>query len=138
MLPTNTIFGVQIDLDKLNIVSKSIEQYQTEKIEKLNKIKELENQYLQEQQNIQNEKLLNADKYGKQIAEIKEDIKVTQYAIELAEKKERKLLIELEEWKTKAAKETDASLQTIREKITMIEEEIAILKKRRTNNRSRI
>jgi hypothetical protein len=97
-------------------VSKSIEQYQTEKIEKLNKIKELENLFLQEQQNIQNEKLLNADKYGKQIAEIKEDIKVTQYAIELAEKKERKLLIELEEWKTKAAKETDASLQSIREK----------------------
>ncbi len=127
----HTIFGVQIDLDKLNIVSKSIEQYQTEKIEKLNQIKELENQYLQEQQNLQNQKLLNADKYGKQIAEIKEDIKVTQYAIELAEKKERKLLIELEEWKTKAAKETDASLQNIREKITMIEEEIAILKKRK-------
>lgn len=127
----NTIFGVQIDLDKLQIVSKSIEQYQTEKIEKLNKIKELENLFLQEQQNIQNEKLLNADKYGKQIAEIKEDIKVTQYAIELAEKKERKLLIELEEWKTKAAKETDASLQSIREKIAMIEEELSILRKRK-------
>ncbi len=127
----NTIFGVKIDLNKLNIVSKSIEQYQTEKIEKLKKIKELETQYIQEQQNIQNEKLLNADKYGKQIAEIKEDIKVTQYTIELAEKKERKLLIELEEWKTKAAKETDTSLQSIREKITMIEEELAILKKRK-------
>ncbi|GAB4451674.1 MAG: ATP-binding protein [Bacteroidia bacterium] len=127
----NTIFGVQVDLDKLQIVSKSIEQYQTEKINKLNQIKELENQYLQEQQNIQNEKLLNADKYGKQIAEIKEDIKVTQYAIELAEKKERKLLIELEEWKSKAAKETDASLHNIREKIAMIEEELSILKKRK-------
>lgn len=127
----NTIFGVQIDLEQLSIVSKSIEQYQTEKIEKINKIKKLENQFLQEQQNLQNEKILNADKYGKQIAEIKEDIKVTQYAIELAEKKERKLLIELEEWKTKAAKETDTSLQNIREKIAMIEEELSILKKRK-------
>jgi len=126
-----TIFGVKIDLDKLSIVSKSIEQYQTEKIQKLNAIKELENQYIQEQQNLQNEKLLNADKYGKQIAELKEDSKVTQYAIELAEQKARKLIIELEELKTKAAKETDASLQSIREKIAMIEEEIAILKKRR-------
>lgn len=127
----NTIFGVQIDLDKLNIISKSIEQYQMEKIEKLNKIKELETQLIQQQQNLQNEKLLHADRYGKQIAELKEDIKVTQYAIELAEKKEKKLIIELEEWKTKAAKETDTSLQSIREKIAMVEEELAILKKRK-------
>lgn len=127
----NTIFGIQINLDKLNILSKSIEQYQTEKIEKHNQIKQLENLLLQEQQNIQNEKLANADKYGKQIAEIKEDIKVIQYAIELAEKKERKLLIELEEWKTKAAKETDNTLKSIREKIAMIEEELNILNKRK-------
>ncbi len=127
----NTIFGIQIDLNQLQIVSKSIEQYQTEKIQKLNEIKNLENQFLQEQQKLQNEKLLNADKYGKQIAEIKEDIKVILYAIELAEKKEKKRLIELEEWKSKAAKETDTSLQFIREKIVIIEEELAILKKRK-------
>ncbi len=127
----NTIFGVQIDLEKLPPISKSIEQYQTEKLEKLNKIKELEETYIQEQQNIQNEKLLNADKYGKQIAEIKEDIKVIQYAIELAEKKERKLIVELEEWKTKNAKEVDNSLKSVREKIAMVEDELAILNKRK-------
>lgn len=127
----DTIFGIKIDLEKLNILSKSIEQYQTEKIQKLNEIKELESEFAEAQQNIQNEKLLNADKYGKQIAEIKEEIKVIQYAIEIAEKKERKLIIELEEWKTKAAKETDTSLQSIREKIAMIEEELNILNKRK-------
>ncbi len=134
----STIFGVKINTDTLQIVSKSIEQYQTDKSVKLNEIKELEDNFLKEQQNIHNEKIILADKYGKQISEIKEDIKVLLYSIELAEKKERKQLIELEEWKSKGAQESDSSVKTIREKIVMIDEELAILNKRKRMTESEI
>ncbi len=42
--------------------------------------------------------MLAADKFGKQLGEMKEDVKVLSYSLELADKREQKLGHELEDW----------------------------------------
>jgi len=77
------------------------------------------------------EKMLAADKYGKQLGELKEDLKVLTYSLELAEKREKKLILELEDWKQRASTEIEQSLSGNRQKLNIIEEELSILNKRK-------
>lgn len=77
------------------------------------------------------EKLLLADRFGKQIGELKEDVKILSYSLELAEKREKKLLTELEEWKTKAGTEVEDTMKSIKQKQNIVEEELAILQKKK-------
>jgi chromosome segregation ATPase len=79
------------------------------------------------------EKMLAADKYGKQLGELKEDLKVLTYSLELAEKREKKLILELEDWKQRASTEIEESLSGNRQKLNIIEEELAILNKKKNN-----
>ena len=67
------------------------------------------------------EKMLAADKFGKQLGELKEDLKVLTYSLELAEKREKKLILELEDWKQRASKEVEESLTGNKQKVNLID-----------------
>ncbi|MBS1653018.1 MAG: ATP-binding protein [Bacteroidetes bacterium] len=128
---SNTLYGISLQLDNVEVVSKSIEEYQFEKNERLASIKDLEETLNQFQISNNDEKLLAADKYGKQLGELKEDVKVLSYSLELAEKREQKLQLELDEWKQKASEEIEQSLIGNKQRINILEEELAILNKKK-------
>ena len=128
-----SMYGISLKLDDVNIVSKTIEVYQFEKNEKLAIIRDLEESLNQFQGTNTEEKMLAADKFGKQLGELKEDLKVLTYSLELAEKREKKLILELEDWKQRASKEVEESLTGNKQKVNIIEEELAILNKKKNN-----
>jgi hypothetical protein len=130
---TDTLYGVSLNLQNVSIFSKSLEEYQGNKNELLAQIKELEDALTQFQASNNDEKLLAADRYGKQLGELKEDVKVLTYSLELAEKRERKLIVELDDWKQKAGSEVETSLTGNRQKANLVEEELAILNKKKNN-----
>lgn len=127
----NSLYGVSLKLDSVNIVSKSLEEYQGVKNELLAQIRELEDSLNQFQVSNNEEKMLAADRYGKQLGELKEDVKVLTYSLELAEKREKKLMLELDDWKQKANEEVETSLSGNRNKFNLVEEELNILNKRK-------
>jgi hypothetical protein len=126
-----TLYGIQLELGQVEVVSKSIEEYQHEKNERLAQIKDLEESLNQFQVANNEEKMLAADRYGKQLGEYKEDVKVLSYSLELAEKREQKLIEELEEWKQRAGTEIETSLSGNRQKLNLIEEELSVLNKKK-------
>lgn len=128
-----SLYGIQLNLESVDVVSKSIEEYQFEKNERLAQIRDLEESLNQFQINNNEEKVLAADKYGKQLGELKEEVKVLAYSLELAEKREQKLIEELEEWKQRAGVEIETSLSGNRQKLNLIEEELSILNKKKNN-----
>ena len=75
--------------------------------------------------------MIAADKYGKQLGELKEDVKVLSYSLELADKREKKLSEEFEDWKLRAGKEIEESLSGNRQRLNIIEEELNILNKKK-------
>ena len=108
-----------------------MELYQYDKNERLQAIKGIEEALNQFQQNNTHEKMALADKYGKQLSELKEDIKVLSYSLELAEQKEQKLNLELEEWNTRARQETEQSLSGNRQRYNILEEELQLLTRKK-------
>lgn len=126
-----SLYGVSLKLDDVQVVSKSIEEYQFEKNERLAIIRDLEESLNQFQVSTNEEKMLAADKFGKQLGELKEDIKVLSYSLELAEKREKKLILELEDWKQRANTEIEEALTGNRQKLVIVEEELAVLNKRK-------
>jgi hypothetical protein len=60
-------------------------------------------------------------------------VKVLTYSLELAEKREKKLIVELDDWNQKASSEVETSLSGNRSKANLIEEELAILNKKKNN-----
>ena len=128
-----SLFGIKLKLDDVQVVSKSIEGYQFEKNERQAIIRDLEESLNQFQVGNNEEKMLAADKFGKQLGELKEDLKVLDYSLELADKRERKLILELEDWRQRAGKEVEESLTGNKQKINIIEEELAILNKKKNN-----
>lgn len=126
-----TLYGIHLELGQVEVVSKSIEEYQHEKNERLAQIKDLEESLNQFQVSNNEEKMLAADRFGKQLGELKEDVKVLAYSLELAEKREQKLIEELEEWKQKAGTEIESSLSGNRQKLNLIEEELSVLNKKK-------
>jgi hypothetical protein len=127
----NTLYGISLNLEQVEVVSKSIEDYQFEKNERLSQIRDLEESLNHFQAANTEEKMLAADKYGKQLGELKEDLKVLAYSLELADKREAKLVSELEDWRTKAGTEVEQSLTGNRQRLNIIEEELAILNKKK-------
>jgi hypothetical protein len=127
----NTLYGISLNLENVEVISKSIEEYQFEKNERLALIRDLEESLNQFQIANTEEKMLAADKFGKQLGELKEDLKVLTYSLELADKREQKLVIELEDWRSKAGSEVEESLTGNRQRLNLIEEELAILTKRK-------
>jgi hypothetical protein len=128
---TDTLYGISLELGHVSSASKSIEVYQAEKNVLLAAIKEIEEGLTQYQNANSEEKMLMADRFGKQIGELKEDVKVLVYSLELAEKRETKLVGELEEWNTKANSEVETTLTGNRQKQNLLEEELSILSKRK-------
>lgn len=128
-----SLYGINLNLDNVDVVSKSIEEYQFEKNERLAHIRDLEESLNQFQTANNEEKMLAADKFGKQLGELKEEVKVLAYSLELAEKRERKLIEELEEWKQKAGSEIETSLSGNRQKLALVEEELALLNKKKNH-----
>jgi hypothetical protein len=129
----NTLYGISLNLETVEVVSKSIEEYQFEKNERLAQIRDLEDALNAFQTANNEEKMLAADKYGKQLGEMKEDVKVLSYSLELADKREQKLSSELEEWRNKAGIEVEQSLTGNRQRLNLIEEELSILNKKKNN-----
>ncbi len=129
----NTLYGISLNLDNVEVISKSIEEYQFEKNERLAHIRDLEEGLTKYQATNNEEKMLAADKFGKQLGEFKEDLKVLTYSLELADKREQKLQIELEDWKMKAGGEVEESLTSNRQRLNLIEEELAVLTKKKNN-----
>jgi hypothetical protein len=127
-----SLYGVQLNLDTVGIHSKSIEEYQNEKNIRLASIRELDESINQLQVTNNEEKMLISDRFGKQIGELKEDVKVLTYSIELAEKREKKLTSELEEWKMKAGSEIEESIKGNKQKQNLVEEELTLLQKRKS------
>ena len=127
----DTLYGLSLNLDNVEVVSKSIEEYQFEKNERLAQIRDLEEALNQFQVANNEEKMLAADKFGKQLGEMKEDVKVLSYSLELAEKRERKLVDELEDWNSRASKEVEQSMSGNRQRLNIIEEELSILNKKK-------
>jgi hypothetical protein len=128
-----TLYGIHLELGQVEVVSKSIEEYQHEKTERLTMIRDLEDSLNQFQVSNNEEKMLAADRYGKQLGELKEDVKVLAYSLELADKREQKLIEELEEWKQKAGVEIEQSLSGNRAKFNLIEEELSVLNKKKNS-----
>ena len=128
-----SMYGISLKLDDVSVVSKTIEVYQFEKNERLAIIRDLEESLNQFQGTNTEEKMLAADKFGKQLGELKEDLKVLTYSLELAEKREKKLILELEDWKQRASKEVEESLTGNKQKVNLLEEEISILNKKKNN-----
>lgn len=128
---TDTIYGIKIKTTELSSSSKTLELYQYDKNERLQAIKGIEEALNQFQQNNTHEKMALADKYGKQLSELKEDIKVLSYSLELAEQKEQKLNLELEEWNTRARQETEQSLSGNRQRYNILEEELQLLTRKK-------
>lgn len=128
-----SLYGINLNLDNVDVVSKSIEEYQFEKNERLAHIRDLEESLNQFQTANNEEKMLAADKFGKQLGELKEEVKVLAYSLELAEKRERKLIEELEEWKQKAGSEIETSLSGNRQKLALVEEELGLLNKKKNH-----
>ena len=126
-----TLYGISLNLEKVDVVSKSIEDYQFEKNERLALIRNLEESLNQFQTSNNEEKMLAADKFGKQLGELKEDLKVLAYSLELADKREQKLVGELEDWRSKAGVEIEQTLTGNRQRLNIIEEELAILNKKK-------
>ncbi len=129
----DTLYGISLNLENVEVVSKSIEEYQFEKNERLAQIRDLEESLNQFQTSNNEEKMLAADKFGKQLGEWKEDLKVLTYSLELAEKREQKLIVELEDWRIKAGGEVEESLTGNRQRLNIIEEELSILNKKKNN-----
>jgi hypothetical protein len=128
-----SLYGVTLKLDDVQVVSKTIEEYQFEKNERNAIIRDLEESLNQFQTSNNEEKMLAADKFGKQLGELKEDLKVLNYSLELADKREKKLILEIEDWKQRASTEIEQSLSGNKQKINIIEEELAILNKKKNN-----
>lgn len=128
-----SLYGISLKLDDVNVVSKTIEEYQFEKNERLALIRDLEESLNQFQVANNEEKMLAADKFGKQLGELKEDLKVLNYSLELADKREKKLVLELEDWKQRASSEVEESLTGNKQKVNIVEEELAVLNKRKNN-----
>ena len=128
-----SLYGVTLKLDDVKVVSKTIEEYQFEKNERNAIIRDLEESLNQFQTSNNEEKMLAADKFGKQLGELKEDLKVLNYSLELADKREKKLILEIEDWKQRASTEIEQSLSGNKLKINIIEEELAILNKKKNN-----
>jgi hypothetical protein len=126
-----TLYGLSLNLQNVEVVSKSIEEYQFEKNEKLARIRDLEEALNQFQVANNEEKMLAADKFGKQLGELKEDVKVLSYSLELADKREKKLTAELEDWVSRAGKEIEENLSGNRQRLNIIEEELSILNKKK-------
>lgn len=128
---SKTLYGIHLELGQVEVVSKSIEEYQHEKNERLTQIRDLEDSLNQFQITNGEEKMLAADRYGKQLGELKEDVKVLSYSLELADKREQKLTEELDEWKQRAGTEIESSLSGNRQKLSLIEEELSVLNKKK-------
>ncbi len=126
-----SLYGVKLTLDHVEPTSKSLQEYQFVKNELLTKIKNIEETIKIFQSKNTDEKLLATDKFGKQIGELKEEVKVLTYALELAENKEKKINIELEDWKQQAQKNVELSLTSNRQKINIVEEELSIIEKKK-------
>lgn len=129
----DTLYGISLNLETVEVVSKSIEEYQFEKNERLAQIRDLEESLNQFQIANNEEKMLAADKFGKQLGELKEEVKVLAYSLELADKREHKLAQELEDWNSRAGKEVEESLTGNRQRLNIVEEELAILNKKKNN-----
>lgn len=129
----DTLYGISLNLETVEVVSKSIEEYQFEKNERLAAIRDLEESLNAFQTANNEEKMLAADKFGKQLGEMKEDVKVLTYSLELADKREHKLGSELEEWRHKAGVEVEQSLTGNRQRLNIIEEELTLLNKKKNN-----
>jgi hypothetical protein len=128
-----TLYGVSLNLEHVEVISKSIEEYQFEKNERLALIRDLEEAMGAFQTANNEEKMLAADKFGKQLGEMKEDVKVLTYSLDLADKREKKLMIELEDWQMKAGNEVEQSLSGNRQRLNIVEEELTLLNKRKHN-----
>lgn len=127
----DTLYGVSLELGNVGISSKSIGEYQSEKNAILAEIRTMEESLNQFQVANNEEKMLIADRFGKQIGEMKEELKVLNYSLELAEKREKKLMNELEDWKEKSGKEIESGLSGNRQKLNLVEEELSLLNKKK-------
>ena len=127
----NTLYGISLNLEPVEGVWKSIEEYRFEKNSRLAQIRDLEESLNQFQAANNEEKMLAADKYGKQLGELKEDLKVLSYSLDLADKREKKLSDELEDWKNRAGKEVEETLTSNRQRVNIIDEELSILNKKK-------
>jgi hypothetical protein len=128
---SDTLYGISLELGTVPPVSKTIEEYQGEKNALLAQLREIEDGMNAYQTANTEEKMLMADRYGKQLGELKEEVKVLEYSLELADKREKKLVVELEEWQQKANTEVETSLTGNRQKQNLLEEELSILSKRK-------
>jgi chromosome segregation ATPase len=128
---SDTLYGISLDLGTVPHVSKTIEEYQGDKNALLAQLREIEDGMNAYQAANTEEKMLMADRYGKQLGELKEEVKVLEYSLELADKREKKLVVELEEWQQKASTEVETSLTGNRQKQNLLEEELSILSKRK-------
>ncbi len=128
---SKSIFGLELNLEKVDSSVKTIERIQLEIREAKESVREIEQrlQLLQEQHH--QEKLLLADKYGKELAYEKDELKTLLYALEMAGKKEKKILAEKEEWLKKAEEESDQALKGNRQKLNVLEEELSVLNKKK-------
>jgi len=126
-----TLYGLKINLDAVSVYTNTIEKIQQDIEEARQRIRSEEARMQQAQEQHHQEKLLLADKFGKDIAYEKDELKALLYSLEIAGKKEKKLLAEKEEWLKKAQQETDDALTGMRQKINMLEEEVNLLTRKK-------
>ncbi len=109
----DSLYGIRLDLSAVKVASRSIEQYEQERSQLLEKISGLHKEFLEFREHQQREEQAALASISKKIAHFKNDISQIQYELDQHEQKARQYELDLHELKRKGEEQREKDLIAI-------------------------
>ncbi len=106
----DTLYGIQLDLTHVKVFSKSLEEYEQEKNEHLERIAELNQAFLDFREAQANEEQAKLASISKKTAQLKNEIAQLEYEGGQDDEKEKKYNLDLHEWASKGEAQREKDL----------------------------
>src|SRR5690606_19298903 len=108
-----SLYGVQLDLSGVKIAARSVEEYEQERSQLLNKISRLHNEFLEFREQQARDEQASLASISKKVAHLRNEITQIQYELDQDEQKSRQYDLDLHELKRKGEEHREKDLIAI-------------------------
>lgn len=121
----DSLYGIGLDLSNVQVFSRSLEDYEKEKSESLEKISALNQSFLDFRETQAREEQSKLSGIGKKLGQLKNEIDHLVYEGEQDEEKEKQLSLDIKEWQSKEAVEREKELVEVYSRQEQLKKETA-------------
>src|SRR5690606_4974585 len=119
----DSLYGIQIDLEEMEVRCRSLEQLELEKGEWREYISAKKVEFLEYQENHEKEIQRQLAALGREAGKLREELAQRQYRQEQDEQKEKQLHLDLLDWKRKGDERKEADITALYEKEQQVRKE---------------